>query len=44
LGGLLIGQLLGKKLSGSYTQLIFSIFTLVIAVSLLIKGILILNL
>jgi uncharacterized membrane protein YfcA len=44
LGGLLIGLLLGKKLSGSYTQLIFSIFTLVIAVSLLIKGVLSLNL
>jgi len=43
LGGLLIGLLLGKKLSGPYTQLIFSIFTLVIAVSLLIKGALTLN-
>jgi len=44
LGGLLIGQLLGKKLSGSYTQLIFSIFTLAIAMSLLIKSVLSLNL
>lgn len=43
LGGLLIGLLLGKKLSGPHTQLIFSIFTLVIAISLLIKGIFILN-
>ena len=44
LGGLLIGQLLGKKLSGPHTQLIFSVFTLVTAVSLLIKGALTLNL
>ena len=44
LGGLLIGLLLGKKLSGPHTQLIFSIFTLVIAISLLIKGVLTLNL
>jgi uncharacterized membrane protein YfcA len=44
LGGLLIGLLLGKKLSGPYTQLIFSIFTLIIAVNLLIKGALTLNL
>ena len=40
LGGLLLGLLLGKKLSGPHTQLIFSIFTLVIAISLLIKGVL----
>jgi uncharacterized membrane protein YfcA len=39
LGGLLVGMLLGKKLSGPYTQLIFSIFTLVIAISLIIKGV-----
>ena len=44
LGGLLIGLLLGKKLSGPHTQLIFSIFTLAIAISLLIKGVLTLNL
>ena len=44
LGGLLIGLLLGKKLSGPHTQLIFSLFTLAIAVSLLIKGVLTLNL
>jgi uncharacterized membrane protein YfcA len=44
LGGLLIGLLLGKKISGPHTQLIFSIFTLVIAISLLIKGMLTLNL
>ena len=44
LGGLLIGLLLGKKLSGPHTQLIFSIFTLIIAVNLLIKGALTLNL
>jgi hypothetical protein len=37
-------MLLSKKLSGPHTQLIFSIFTLVIAVSLLIKGLLTLNL
>ncbi len=43
LGGLLIGLLLGKKLSGPHTQLIFSLFTLVIAVSLFIKGVLTLN-
>jgi uncharacterized membrane protein YfcA len=43
LGGLLIGLLLGKKLSGPHTQLIFSIFTLIIAIGLLIKGMLILN-
>ncbi|MDO8712960.1 MAG: sulfite exporter TauE/SafE family protein [Polynucleobacter sp.] len=43
LGGLLMGQLLGKKISGSYTQLIFSIFTLVIAIGLLIKGVLLFN-
>ena len=44
LGGLLIGLLLGKKISGLHTQLIFSIFTLIIAISLLIKGALTLNL
>ena len=44
LGGLLLGMLLGKKLSGPHTQLIFSIFTLVIAIGLLTKGVLILNL
>jgi uncharacterized membrane protein YfcA len=44
LGGLLIGLLLGKKLSGPHTQLIFSIFTLIIAASLLIKGMLTLHL
>jgi uncharacterized membrane protein YfcA len=44
LAGLLIGLLLGKKLSGPHTQLIFSIFTLIIAISLLIKGMLTLNL
>lgn len=43
LGGLLIGLLLGKRLSGPYTQLIFSIFTLMIAISLLAKGVLTLN-
>jgi uncharacterized membrane protein YfcA len=43
LGGLLIGLLLGKKLSGPHTQLVFSLFTLVIAISLLIKGVVILN-
>ncbi|MEY4524077.1 MAG: hypothetical protein RIR27_1153, partial [Pseudomonadota bacterium] len=43
LGGLLIGLLLGKKLSGPHTQLIFSIFTLIIAISMFIKGILTLN-
>lgn len=41
LGGLLLGLLLGKKLSGPHTQLIFSIFTFLIAISLFIKGILI---
>lgn len=40
LAGLLFGQLLGKKLSGPNIQLIFAIFTLLIAASLLIKGIL----
>jgi uncharacterized membrane protein YfcA len=40
LGGLLLGLLLGKKLSGPHTQLIFSIFTLLIAISLLTKGVL----
>jgi uncharacterized membrane protein YfcA len=43
LGGLLLGMLLGKKLSGPHTQLIFSIFTLVVAISLLVKGVLILS-
>jgi uncharacterized membrane protein YfcA len=43
LGGLLMGLLLGKKVSGPYTQLIFSIFTLVIALGLLIKGVLLLT-
>jgi len=43
LGGLLMGQLLGRKISGPYTQLIFSIFTLVVAIGLLVKGVLILN-
>ena len=36
--GLLFGQLLGKKMSGPSVQLIFAIFTLLIAISLLIKG------
>jgi uncharacterized membrane protein YfcA len=36
--GLLFGQLLGKKISGPNIQLIFAIFTLLIAGSLLIKG------
>lgn len=36
--GLLFGQLLGKKMSGPNVQLIFAIFTLLIAISLLIKG------
>jgi uncharacterized membrane protein YfcA len=43
LGGLLLGMLLGKKLSGPHTQLIFSIFTLVVAISLLVIGVLILS-
>lgn len=43
LGGLLLGMLLGKQLSGPQTQLIFSVFTLMIAIGLLIKGVLILN-
>ena len=43
LGGLLLGLLLGKKLSGPNTQRIFSIFTLVIAIGLLIKGVFIFN-
>lgn len=38
LAGLLFGQLLGKKISGPNIQLIFAIFTLLIAGSLLIKG------
>jgi len=41
LGGLLLGLLLGKRLSGPHTQLIFSIFTFLIAISLFVKGILI---
>ncbi len=36
--GLLFGQLLSKKISGPNIQLIFAIFTLLIAGSLLIKG------
>lgn len=36
--GLLFGQLIGKKLSGPNVQLIFAVFTLLIALSLLIKG------
>jgi uncharacterized membrane protein YfcA len=36
--GLLLGQLLSKKISGPNIQLIFAIFTLCIAISLLIKG------
>ncbi|QWE00816.1 sulfite exporter TauE/SafE family protein [Polynucleobacter sp. JS-Mosq-20-D10] len=36
--GLLLGQLLGKKISGPNIQLIFAIFTLLVAISLLIKG------
>jgi uncharacterized protein len=43
LGGLLLGLLLGKKLSGPHTQLIFSIFTLVIAISLLTKGVMLIE-
>ncbi len=43
LGGLLLGLLLGKKLSGPHTQLIFSIFTLVIAFSLLTKGVILIK-
>lgn len=39
LGGLLLGLLLGKKLSGPHLQLLFSIFTFLIAISLCIKGI-----
>ena len=38
LAGLLLGQLIGKKLSGPNIQLIFAIFTLLIAFSLLGKG------
>jgi uncharacterized membrane protein YfcA len=44
LGGLLMGLILSKRLSGPHTQLIFSIFTIIIAMSLLIKGMLILGL
>ncbi len=40
LGGLLLAQLFGRKLSGPHTQLIFSIFTLIVAIGLLIKGLL----
>jgi uncharacterized membrane protein YfcA len=36
--GLLFGQLLGKKMSGPSVQLIFAIFTLLIALSLFVKG------
>ena len=36
--GLLFGQLIGKKMSGPNVQLIFAVFTLLIAFSLLIKG------
>lgn len=36
--GLLLGQLIGKKLSGPNIQLIFALFTLLIAFSLLGKG------
>ena len=43
LGGLLLGLLLGKQLSGPHTQLIFSIFTLVIAISLLAKGVMLIK-
>lgn len=43
LGGLLMGLLLGKKLSGPLTQLIFSVFALVISIGLLIKGVLLLT-
>lgn len=39
LGGLLIGRMAGKKLSGPRLQQIFSIFTFVVAVSLIAKGI-----
>jgi uncharacterized membrane protein YfcA len=38
LGGLLLGQMVGKKLSGSKLQQIFAILTFGVAVSLLIKG------
>jgi uncharacterized membrane protein YfcA len=38
LGGLLIGLILGQKLSGPHTQVIFSIFAFLIAIALLIKG------
>lgn len=43
LGGLLLGQLLGKKMSGSNIQLIFAIFTLLISISLFIKGVIAIN-
>jgi uncharacterized membrane protein YfcA len=39
LGGLLLGQMVGKKLSSSKLQQIFAILTFGVAVSLLIKGI-----
>jgi len=39
LGGLLLGRMVGKKLSGSRLQQIFAILTFGVAVSLLIKGI-----
>ncbi len=39
LGGLLIGRSIGKKLSGPRLQQIFALLTLVVAVSLTIKGI-----
>lgn len=38
LAGLLLGQYLGKKLSGPHVQLIFALFTLFVALSLMIKG------
>ena len=40
LGGLLLGQALGKKMSGPRISQIFVLLTLVIASSLLVKGIL----
>ncbi len=39
LGGLLIGRMAGNKLSGPRLQQIFSMFTFVVAVSLIAKGI-----
>ncbi|WP_062307663.1 sulfite exporter TauE/SafE family protein [Polynucleobacter sinensis] len=44
LGGLLLGQLVGKKLSGSHIQLIFAMFTLLISISLFFKGVFAINL